>query len=221
MWFYLMALLKHLFGIGDGYYCAYLIIHYFFVLACILLVFCLSKKRFSASLSCFAAWFFFVATHWLHGNSVLFEMPSLFFGLMSCYLATNPQKSQTNLIVIGALSCCSFLVKQFGAVFFLLGLSCLFFANRTTFLKRSIYYLIGYFVPLLLCFIIWKESFFNSVLFNGYGTNITSTQDVIPFTEHIVNIRSRFLFFAIRICPIVIVTLPFIPKLFKSYRGLY
>ena len=122
LWFYVNVALKWLFHIPYGCYPFYLVVHWLYAIGCAISLFYISK-RFGANkiISAFVAWLFFIVTHWPQGNTILFEIPSIFWGLLSISLFLKWRDSHPALqIIVGILTACSFLTKQFGAGFLLL-----------------------------------------------------------------------------------------------------
>ena len=100
LWFYIMAWLKHLFHIPYGNYSFYHFIHYIFVIANAILIAGICRRNgFGRLISWFSAWLFLIVSHWMSGNAILFEMPSLFFGLLAVWLA-QLQKPQLYLYIL-------------------------------------------------------------------------------------------------------------------------
>ena len=114
LWFYIMAGLKHLFHIPYGNYSFYHFIHYIFVIAnAILIAGICRRNRFSHLISWFSAWLFLIVSHWMSGNAILFEMPSIFFGLLAIWLVFQQKQNVYMYFLIGIITACSFLIKQF------------------------------------------------------------------------------------------------------------
>lgn len=179
LWFYIMAGLKHLFHIPYGNYFFFHLIHYIFVIANAILIAGICRRNgFGRLVSWFSAWLFLISSHWMSGNAILFEMPSLFFGLLAIRLV---QQQRTQLYVyflIGFITASSFLIKQFGAGFFILVLMIILLSDIHGW-KYITTYLIGYMLPICICIIIWHSAFVNSVIFNGYGTTNAVDGDTI------------------------------------------
>ncbi len=224
LWFYLMAGLKYLFHIPYGNYLFYHIIHYIFVIAnAILLAFICQNQGFSKITAWFSAWLFMISSHWLSGNAILFEMPSLFWGLLAMYL-TQLQKPQLYIYsIIGIIASFSFLTKQFGAGFFFLVLIMILLSQKLSW-KHLIMYVVGYFIPICICLIIWRGTFMQSVLLNGYGTtNAVDGTSVTLFTwSNVVWVLKQLGWLVIRCFPILLaIPLLFFHKLDKDQRVLF
>ena len=120
LWFYIATIYKLLFNIPIGIYEPYLFLHYIFQVGCAFLIYkILQIFKFRKELCLFTSFLFVLMTHWLNGNAVLLEIPSMFFGLMSCYLVLKYQETESVLhyLWIGGICACSFLCKQFGLGF--------------------------------------------------------------------------------------------------------
>lgn len=171
LWFYMMAGLKKLFSVPYGCYPFYLTVHYLFTAGCSWLVFAISRRmgaRVWASL--LSVWIMLLACFWMYGDRVLFEMPSLFFGLLSVLLVLSFRDGKRyHFIYIGAISGCAFLVKQFGVGFLLLDIYLILFYCRERISGKLVRFLAGYSVPIVICLAIWRMDIVSSVLMNGYG----------------------------------------------------
>lgn len=220
LWFYMMVILKWIFQIPYGCYEFYLTIHYLFSVGCAVCVYGISKQ-FGAkrSVNLFSAWLFLITMHWLSGDCVLFEMPSLLFGLSACFLALKLcDKSDVHYVYVGVLSCGSFLCKQFGAGFLLLTIYLIvYFCEYKS--KKVLYYLVGYSIPLLVCFLIFGKDMYISILLNGYGT---TTMELAgwdcSFFGKIKIICGNIYHFSVKIIPLVSLSILFIPFIIKQNK---
>ena len=170
IWFYMVSFLKIIFCIPDGCYWPYLLLYDLFYLATgwvlyrIALWFTQRK-----SVAFFVAWLFFPFAYWQFAYGVLLEIPSVFFGLLSCYLVlTFQDKSSWHYLWIGILASSALLVKQYGGGFWALDLFLLLFMTNPKW-KQILLFSVGYVLPIILCFVIWQQDFL-CVFFNGYGT---------------------------------------------------
>jgi len=219
LWFYINVALKWLFHVPYGCYHFYLGIHWVYVLGCATCLFYISKQwNTNTGIAFFVAWLFIIVTHWPQGNIILFEIPSLFWGLLAIVLALKWKKNNFWFYtIVGAFTCCSFLTKQFGAGFFLLLAWLIIVSQTNNKWKQLGAYLGGYFIPLVICFAYWGTDIFRSILFNGYGTKemdaYWGTETTLPMLLH--RIFDNLLLCSNRIVPIVyaaVVLLPFIIK---------
>ncbi|HOH74234.1 MAG TPA: hypothetical protein PKW38_00475, partial [Paludibacteraceae bacterium] len=211
LWFYMMAFIKLLFGIPNGSYEFFLLIHYLFSIGTMFLLYKIAYYfTKSKNVALFSGWLFFLMAHWLQGNVILLEIPSLFFGLLGCWLLLSfPFKSICWYLLIGGVSSCSFLIKQFGFGFFFLSIYLLIFYRKDFFRERIILFILGYIIPIFLCFIIWKSSFL-SVVFSGYGT--TTAQEAgydVSLKTKLDGIFYILKYFCFSVCPMVIIALFF------------
>ena len=219
LWFYMMVGIKQLLHIPYGNYVVYHIIHYGFVVANAGLLVALCRKiGFSNLVSWTCAWLFLIASHWMSGNAVLFEMPSLFFGLLGLYLAQLQKPRVYVYVIIGVVTSCSFLIKQFGAGFFILVLLViLLFENHNW--KNIVAYCVGYAIPIGICLLIWRETFISSVFLNGYGTtNTVDDTSMTLFTwANVLWILKQIGWFIVRCFPILLaIPILFFHKLDKE-----
>ncbi len=170
-WFYLMVGLKKVFNVPYGYYNFYLTVHYIFSIGCAGCIYEISKEFGSSKwISLATAWFFLFISMWLWGDCVLFEIPTAFWGLLTCVLILrNKNNNPALFIAFGFVCALSFLSKQFGAGFFPLSLWLIFTYSSNKQLFRSGLFSIGYFIPLFICLLLWGGDFVNSTLLNGYG----------------------------------------------------
>lgn len=220
LWFYVNVALKWLFHVPYGCYPFYLGVHWLYAIGCASCLYYISRQwGASKYISAFVAWLFFIVMHWPQGNEVLFEIPSIFWGLLSISLFlkwkdTNPAWQ----IVVGAIACCSFLTKQFGAGFLMLVLWLIVTSASENKWKQTGYYLLGYCLPLLICLACWGTDIYRSILFNGYGTDVMDAYwgRETTFTTKLLRIWDNLLAFANRIVPIVYVALVLLPIIFKQ-----
>ena len=170
-WFYLMVGLKKLFHIPYGCYIFYLAIHYLFSIGCAYCVYGISKE-FGASkwISLAAAWFFLFISMWLWGDCVIFDIPTAFWGMLTCLLALKYKDGKPILfILLGIICSLSFLTKQYGAGFFPLVLWIIIVYSTDRIILRSSFFIIGYLIPVAICLFIWGIDIVKSTLLNGYG----------------------------------------------------
>lgn len=220
LWFYLTVVYKLLFNIPNGMYEPYLVLNYIyqfttaFILYRILLEFNIRKE-----LSIFGAILFLLTSHWLQGNFVMLETPSIFWGMLSCLLIILfRNKNRTNYLWIGALCCFSFLTKQFGLGFFPLGIYLICIYSDDYKIYRLIYFILGFIFPLIFCFIYWEKDFL-SLIFSEYGT--VSAEEAgwdISLISKLEQIYENTLYNFKRINPIVPISLIFIPYIIKQDR---
>lgn len=170
LWFYIMAGIKFIFHIPYGAYEIYLFIHYLFVVGVSFFLYKIARiNQVSSHLSVIGAGLFILMSHWMQGNIILLEIPSVFWGLMSAYYIFKWKDSDSyKFIFIGIMAVSSFLTKQFGLGFFVLDIFLLLVYTKCKYSKVVLFF-IGYFLPLLLCWLIWKEAFV-SLIFSDYGT---------------------------------------------------
>ncbi len=220
LWFYINVFLKWLFHVPYGCYRFYLGVHWLYAIGCASCLYYISRKwGASKYLAAFVAWLFFIVTHWPQGNVILFEIPSIFWGLLSISLYLKWQNAHPAWqMIVGAIACCAFLTKQFGAGFLLLVLWLIVASNAVNKWKQAGYYVLGYFLPLLLCFAFWGTAIYQSILFNGYGTDEMDTfwgKDISLGTK-LIRLWNNLLYFANRIAPVVYVAIALLPLLFKQ-----
>ena len=208
-----------LFHVPYGCYLFYLAVHWIYAIGCALCLYYISMKwGASKYVSALVAWLFFIVSHWPEGNEILFEIPSLFWGLLSISLFLKWKDSHPAWqIFVGALACCSFLTKQFGAGFLLLVLWLIIVSTSTNKWKQAAYYLLGYSLPLLICLVCWGTDIYQSILFNGYGTDKMDAYWGIETTLASILARmwDNLIYFINRFVPVVylaILLLPFIIK---------
>lgn len=220
LWFYINVALKWLFHVPYGCYPFYLAVHWLYAIGCASCLYYISRKwganRF---LSMFMAWLFLIVSHWPQGNYVLIEMPSVFWGLLaiSLYLKWHDSHPAWQ-VVVGALACCSFLTKQFGAGFLLLVLWLIVTSKSADKWKQMGYYLLGYGIPLMVCFCCWGMDIYQSILFNGYGTE---TMDAYwgresTIATRLTRIGGNLMLFANRLVPVVYAAILLLPMMFKQ-----
>ena len=207
LWFYIEAVYKILFNIPNGLYWPYLILFYAFQIAgayfLYRLIRCLDIKE---SFALFAAWLYLIMAHWMQGNAVLLEVPSMTFCTLACWLVLEyKDNSCWNYLWIGCVAACSFLVKQYGLGTFALCLYLMLFISKCNWKQLAIF-ILGYMLPIILCFTIWGEAFINNVLLNGYGTQaaVDARYDV-TLTSKFFSIVGNVNYFCYMVCPVVYV----------------
>ncbi len=220
LWFYINLALKWLFQVPYGCYYFYLVVHWVYAIGCAACLYYISRKWGANNyVAIFVAWLFFVVSHWPQGNIILFEIPSVFGGLLAiCLYYRWVNNHPAFQIVVGLLACCSFLTKQFGAGFLLLVLWLIITSKTTNKWKQIGYYMLGYSIPLLVCLCCWGTDIYQSILFNGYGTDALDAYwgREITFATKIVRIWDNLISFANRIIPVVYVALILLPIIFKQ-----
>ncbi|MCR4847954.1 MAG: hypothetical protein K5920_03765 [Bacteroidales bacterium] len=176
LFFYMMAGLKKLFGVPYGFYNFYLSVNYLFLFGC---AFCLDviarqlteKKWFSD----FSALLFVMVMLALGADGVMFEVSSMFFGLLSCMLCLLfRNKHPFHFLYIGMIAACSFLVKQFGAGYFALVGYLIFCFCECWKWRRALLFGLGYIVPIIIVLYLFGSEFVVSTLLNGYGTTTSA-----------------------------------------------
>lgn len=221
LFFYICVGLKWLFHVPFGYYPFYHALHFVFVIITAVFIYLICRAfDGSKTVSLFCSWLFMMVTHWTQGNYVMFEIPSICFGLAAMYcILSNIMKNSLNFIWIGALTTCAFLVKQFGAGFFVLGLYLIVVNCDITKWKKLLFYILGYLMPILLCLVIWGKDFIYSVLLNGYGTETASLAGYETSIYSKCNqIIGNLYYFSYRICPIVFAAIISIPFIVRSHN---
>ncbi len=214
LWFYLMFFINYIYNAGFNYE-FFLVIHYVFVFLCAFFIFKIVKIIIDSKQYAFiAAWLFVIISHWLQGNIILLEIPSVTFGLIASYLVLKYKDSIYLYFFIGTLAVCSFLTKQFGVGFYFLNLYLIFFNEKRW--KQFWLYNIGYFIPLLICFLIWKENFL-PIIFSKHGTQTAiDAGRELTFSSMVTSWTSSFFgFFFFRIFPNLIFIIVFIPQIVK------
>lgn len=194
LFFYMMVGLKKLFKIPYGFYNFYLFINYLFLFGSAV---CLDVigRQFSGKkfLSDFSAWLYVLVMLKLGADSVMFAVPSIFFGLLSCLLCLLlKEKHPICFIIIGMIAACSFLVKQFGAGYFALIMFLVFcFCERNKWEKFFLFCL-GYVIPIIVVFTAFGWEFVESTLLNGYGTttNALRGEDISIQSKITIILRS-------------------------------
>lgn len=220
LWFYINVALKWLFHVPYGCYPFYMTIHWLYSIGCAICMYYISRKwGANKYLSAFVVWLFFIVSHWPQGYDVLFEIPSVFWGLLAISLFLKWRDSHPAWqIIVGGLACCSFLTKQFGAGFLLLVLWLIITSSSSDKWKQIGYYLLGYCLPLLICSAYWGTDIYKAILFNGYGL---SEMNAYRGTEVTISSRITRLWHIMlrlfnRVVPIFYVAIILLPLIFKQ-----
>lgn len=220
LWFYINVALKWLFHVPYGCYPFYLAVHWLYAIGCASCLYYISRKwGASKYVSALVAWLFFIVSHWPQGNEILFEIPSMFWGLLSMSLFLKWKDSHPAWqILVGALACCSFLTKQFGAGFLLLVLWLIVVSTSTNKWRQAGFYLLGYCLPLLICLACWGTDIYRSILFNGYGTDVMDAYwgRETTLTSKIVRLWENLFHFSNRITPVIYAAIILLPFIFKQ-----
>ena len=220
LWFYIVAGFKLLFHIPNGVYWPYLILFYAFQIGGAYFLFrlarCLDIKK---SISIFASWLYLLMSHWLQGNDVLLEVPSMTFCILACWLVLEfKDKGWWHYIWIGCLATCSFLVKQYGLGTFALCLYLMLFISKCNW-KQFVAFIVGYMIPLLICLLIWKGTFIHATIFSGYGTQSAVDAGYEgSFSSRINSIFEILNYFCYMVCPAVYVGWLFAPLAYQKKR---
>lgn len=222
LWFYINLGLKWLFHVPYGCYPFYLAVHWLYVCGCAACLFYISRKwGANRWIAAFVAWLFFIVTHWPQGNVVLFEIPSVFWGLLAISLFLKWKDDHPAWqVLVGILACCSFFTKQFGAGFLLLVLWLIVTTTGTNKWKQVGFYLLGYSLPLFIGLACWGTDIYRSILFNGYGTDLMDAYwgREITFVTKLARLWNNMLFFINRIAPIIYVAIVLLPFVFKQRK---
>ena len=220
LWFYINVALKWLFHVPYGCYPFYLAVHWLYAIGCASCLYYISRKwGANKMIAAFVAWLFFIISHWPQGNEILFEIPSVFWGLLAISLFLKWKDSHPAWqIIVGALACCSFFTKQFGAGFLLLVLWLIVTSQSTAKWKQTGYYLLGYCIPLLICFCCWGMDIYQSILFNGYGTDAMDAYwgRETAFTTKLLRLWENLMLFTNRLVPFMYAALLLLPLMFKQ-----
>lgn len=222
LWFYLMAFVKKVFSIGYGNYEFYLAINFVMQLTSAFFVYKICRLfDFNKYVSYFVSWWFVMQTHFMEGNIILLEMPSLMFGLAAVYmsLAFKDSKDLWLYVLVGLVASCSFLSKQFGLGYFIL---CVFLVivlmkNKS---MRTMYMLVGFMIPCVICQFIWPDEFLN-VVFSKYGTASASAAGYdSSFSTKIMNVvQGTWDMIFKRYACVVPVSFLFIPLIIKQKKS--
>lgn len=219
LWFYINVALKWLFHVPYGCYEFYLTIHWLYVCGCGVCLYCISCKLLENKyIALFVVCLFFIVSHWLQGNSVLFEIPSVFWGLLAITLAFRYEDKHAALyIIVGTISCCSFLTKQFGAGFLLLVAWIIITSKNKRKWRQLGYYFLGYMIPLIISLCCWGTDIFQCILFNGYGTDLMDAYrgHITTPSDKVHCMLNHLFHFCNRIAPIIyggIIMLPMAVK---------
>lgn len=220
LWFYMMAGIKVLLHIPYGCYEFYLFLHFVFQFLGAFFLYKFSREiNIPKSIAIFGGWLYIITFHWLRGNWVAIDAPSIFFGILSCWLVLKCKNlSFFHYLWIGVLACCSFLCKQYGFGFLFLCLYLIIFVNKSCNIKTIGLFLFGYFSPIALCLLFWKGDFV-SIVFSGYGTKTAADVGYdVSVSAKLWTIANAIKYFSIRICPATLIAIFFICHFIKEGR---
>ena len=220
LWYYINVAFKWLFHVPYGCYPFYLAVHWLYAGGCAACLYAISKKWGAATpVACFVAWLFFIITYQQQGNEVIFEIPGMFWGLLAiCLYYRWQNRHPAWQILAGAVACCSFLTKQFGAGFLPLILWLMLTSSLLDKWKQMMTFIAGYCLPLLLCLAFFGTEMYRSILFNGYGTAEMDAFRGIETTPSMVLTRIAGNLFSLcnHQVPVVYVALLCLPLLFRQ-----
>ena len=220
LWYYINVAFKWLFHVPYGCYPFYLAVHWLYAGGCAACLYAISKKWGAATpVACFVAWLFFIITYQQQGNEVIFEIPGMFWGLLAiCLYYRWQNRHPAWQILAGAVTCCSFLTKQFGAGFLPLILWLMLTSSSSDKWKQMMTFIAGYCLPLLLCLAFFGTEMYRSILFNGYGTAEMDAFRGIETTPSMVLTRIAGNLFSLcnHQVPVVYVALLCLPLLFRQ-----
>jgi len=204
--FYLMLFLKKVFSIGINYE-FYLTIHFIFQFFCGYFIYKISYLMIKRKdYAFYSSILFIITSHWYEGNVFLLETPSLFFGLTSIYLSLKYPNKIFVFLGIGLLVSISFLSKQYGLGF--LGLIIFIITYNLKKWKQIGFLLIGFLLPIVVCFILWGNKFSN-IFFGDYGIQST-------LIEGCFAIFNRLCYFFYRIFPVLLIGIFYLSFILKN-----
>lgn len=221
LWLYIAAGLKLLFNIPDGNYVFYLLLHYLFVVGNAFFLYKISRAwAVPKNTALIGSFIYIIMSHWLQGNVLILEPPSIFFGLWSSYVVLKEKNSSLLMYVLsGVLCACSFLCKQFGLGFLALNLFLIIAINRNTW-KETLAFLFGYVFLIGICVLYWKEKLL-PIVFNGYGTKSAIEGGLdLTLNDRLDMVIGNIKYFAVWVCPATIISLFSIPAAVKQRQGL-
>ena len=219
LWTIMAAALKLLFHVPNGNYVFYLVFHYLITIGVTFFIYKIAEIWGSTRMVSFCgACMFMLMTHWMGGNVVVLEIPSLFFGLLSVWLVLRyNHKNYWNYVWIGILTVCSFLCKQFGLGFLVLNLYLMIFINRQSW-RECLCMILGFVLPILFCFLYWGEHFVPVVL-SEYGTKSAAAIGYdVSFSAKMKMVFSNLGYFLYMVCPAVIISLLYIPVALRQHQ---
>ena len=215
LFFYMMVGVKRLLNLTYGCYGVYLTINNIMILLISWFVFLLSRScKVNQQVSFFAAWLFALLILWYQGCIVLFEVPCMFWGLLSAALIATKGRNHKVLPLCGIFASFSVLTKQFGAAFILLNALLLYMYSSNK--KKSFaYYGVGVVIPIVISLWIFGYDLITSTLLNGYGTttNALAGED-ISINAKITDIFSCLWILVVQ-CPMSVCLMMF-PFSFKA-----
>lgn len=205
LYIYIMAVLQMLFTIPNGLYWPYLLLHYLLEIGIAFSIYGIVTQLGSdKKISIFCAWLYLMMSHWLQGNAVLLEAPSVFFGMLSIYMVLHFKgRSLWNELWIGAFAAGSFLCKQYGLGFLVLDLYVIIAINKQGW-RHCLTFILGYILPIVFCLLYFGNSLLLGI-FNGYGTSSASEAGMdVSIVSKIHSIIENLWYFCYMVCPIVV-----------------
>lgn len=213
LWFYMMAVFKWLFHVPYGCYNFYFAVNLLMLATCAFVIYKLSfrfcRSRF---VSLATSWLFLFLCMINGGLNVLFEAPSLMFGLFGIWMTyACMKKDSRHYLWIGVLMACSFLVKQFGLGFIALAMLAVIIDNESREKWKKVSYLLcGFLFICTLVTIVFGKPFINSVFFNSYSSHLDLT--IVDRLHNMSHMLRAF----VRKVPVILSAILLIPAFFSQ-----
>ena len=167
IFFYFTVTIIKIFHIPNKYE-YYLLIHFLFQYLNAFILYRITHFIVKSHLlSVLVAFLYLTCSHWNNGASFLLETPTLLWGLISMYIILIFKENVGNFIFTGIACSFAFLTKQYGIVFLVLVL--LFPTQKFPKIKQIVFIIIGFFLPLIVFYMIFGNLFLSMLFGEGYG----------------------------------------------------
>ena len=217
LFFYILAGLKYMLHIGYGRYEFYLAVFFIFQICCSYFIYKICREfKINRYLSYIVAWAFLIQSHYMEGNVVLLEIPSMTFGLAGTYMSINNKyNSWHKYVLVGFLYSCAMLCKQYGAGYIAIGVILIMIFEHDK-IRKILYMSIGFVLPILLCILYWKTDFI-MLFFSGYGTSSAKAAGYdVSLAQKINMILHAYKNLCFRVAWVFPVSLLFVPLIIKN-----
>lgn len=218
LWFYMMVSLKWLFHIPVGCIEVYRTINFVMQLLSAFFIFKIIRCfGIGWKISYFCAWLLLMTNHWIQGNGVTLEVSTAMFGLLALWMVMlHGNKEVLYFFIAGIAGSCSFLCKQYGLGFSMLCLFLLLFWRKSKTVGILVNVL-GFLLPVMICFAIWGQVIIDKTLLNGYGTTIDASYGR-GFDYKMDLMVSGFRLLFTKVAPALPVSLLFLPLIIREKK---
>lgn len=212
LFFYIVAFIKNVFGIGINYTFD-LTLHFLFQLLTTFFIFKTSEQILNSKiLPFFVAILYLLISYWICSYEFLLEIPSLMWGFFGVYLLLMNRQRNLSYFLIGIILACSFLTKQYGLGFLVLAFYLMIFQFKNRSIANYVTLLLGYVLPIIVMILLIPETSKN-LFGNGYGieSGFDKFSLLLAFMNN-VSISLGYLMYRLPIIIFALLLFPFVPN---------